>query len=72
MAHATIRATIIPEIINLIMKKYGISEKEALDMFYSSATGASLADDDTGLYGQSPLYIFGLFDEEMNDRARKM
>jgi hypothetical protein len=33
-------------------------------MFYSSKTGESFSDDDTGLYGQSPLYIYGLFKEE--------
>ena len=38
---------------------------EALDKFYTSATGESLADDETGLYGQSVLFIFGLFCEEL-------
>ena len=33
-------------------------------MFYSSATGSSFADDDSGLFGQSPLYIYGLFIQE--------
>ena len=64
MGHATIRATIIPEIVKMIAEKYNISEMEALDRFYTSATGANLADDETGLYGQSVLYIFGLFCEE--------
>jgi hypothetical protein len=65
MAHGLIKATIIPEIIHLIQEKYEVSEEKALDMFYNSATAASLADDDTGLYGQSALYIFSLFNEEM-------
>ena len=65
MAHATVRATIAPEIIRLIMEKYSLSEMDALDIFYTSATGASFADDETGLYGQSVLYVFGVFDEEM-------
>ena len=65
MAHATVRATLMPEIIKLIVEKYSLSETEALDKFYNSAAGASFADDETGLYGQSALYIFGLFDEEM-------
>ena len=65
MNHATTRATILPEIIKLICEKYGYSEFEALDKFYTSATGASFADDETGLYGQSALYIFGLFCEEL-------
>lgn len=64
MDHATTRATVIPEIVRLISEKYGMPEKEALDKFYTSATGASYADDRTGLYGQSALYVFGLFCEE--------
>ena len=44
MGHATIRATIIPEIVKMIAEKYNISEMEALDRFYTSATGANLAD----------------------------
>lgn len=65
MNHATTRATLLPEIVKLICEKYGLSEFEALDKFYTSATGASFADDETGLYGQSALYIFGLFCEEL-------
>jgi hypothetical protein len=64
MSHALIKATIIPGIIGLIAEKYDVSELEALDMFYKSATAESLDDDETGLYGQSPLYIFSLFVEE--------
>ncbi len=65
MEHYLIRATIIPGIIELIRKQYHMTEQEALGAFYRSATGKSLADDETGLYGQSELYIFGLFREEM-------
>ncbi|MBR3741902.1 MAG: hypothetical protein IKN04_15855 [Clostridia bacterium] len=54
---------ILPDIIHLLMKNYGWTE-EALNRFYLSATGASFADDDTGLYGQSALYVSGLFAEE--------
>ena len=65
MAHATIRATLMPEIVKLICKKYSCTEMKALDMFYTSATGENFADDETGLFGQSALYVYGLFDEEM-------
>lgn len=65
--HATIRATLLPEIIRLISEKYGWSEEEAMDRFYNSATGASFSDDETGLYGQSALYIFSLFSDETDD-----
>lgn len=65
MAHATVRATIVPEIVNLIATSKHITNQEAIDLFYGSETGKSFAEDDSGLYGQSPLYIFGLFCEEM-------
>ena len=67
MNHATTRATIVPEIVRLIAEKQHISETEALNQFYTSATGANFADDETGLYGQSALYIFGLFCEEQEN-----
>lgn len=67
MSHATIRATMIPEIVKLICKNKGVDENRALDMFYHSATGASYADDDTGLYGQSALFVYSLFDEETRE-----
>ena len=47
MNHATTRAAILPEIIKLIQARFGLSEDEALHAFYTSATGASFADDDT-------------------------
>lgn len=67
MSHATVRAAILPEIIRLISEKYGISEMDALDRFYTSAAGASFADDATGMYGQSALYAFGLFMDEVEN-----
>ena len=62
--HATVRAAMLPDIIQLLMGRYHWTEEEALDRFYQSATGANYADDDTGLYGQSALYVSGLFAEE--------
>jgi hypothetical protein len=70
MMHATIRATLMPEILRLISEKYGCDEKEAMDCFYNSATGASFSDDDTGLYGQSALYNFGLYVDEIENKRQ--
>ena len=50
----------------MISEKLKCSESEALDLFYNSEVGKSYADDETGLFGQSALHIFGLFIEEMN------
>ncbi len=60
MDHSTTRATILPVIIKYIMDEYKLEESEAL-------TGAAFADDETGLYGQSPLFIFGLYMTEINE-----
>lgn len=69
MNHSITRATILPEIIRKIMAHEHLSEDEALRAFYSSATGASFADDETGLYGQSPNYVFGLYLEEKDEES---
>lgn len=69
MNHSTTRATILPEIIRKIMVHDHLSEEDALRAFYSSATGASFADDETGLYGQSPNYVFGLYLEEKDEES---
>ena len=69
MNHSTARATILPEIIQKIMAHDHLSEDEALRAFYSSATGASFSDDETGLYGQSPNYVFGLYVQEQHERT---
>lgn len=64
MSKALYNATIIPEIVRLITEKYNLSEQEALDAFYGSETAKALNDPETGLYGQSALFIFSLFNEE--------
>ena len=64
MPHGTIRATTLKTIIPLIMERFNCSENHALKMFYESHTGKCFADDSTGLYGQSAVYVFSLFCEE--------
>ena len=61
--HGSIVAVEVPRIL---CRYYGIGEDEALKRFYESATGADLADEATGLYGQSALHIAGLFIEEQD------
>lgn len=68
MPRALFNATIIPEIVERIEKEYGINEREALDVFYRSIIAEALNDPETGLYGQSALYIFSLFKEEAEER----
>lgn len=65
--HSAVRTAVLPAIIEGIMRKYGLGENEALDLFYRSATGGSFEDDETGLYGQSVNYILSLLDEELKE-----
>ena len=67
MPHGTIRAASLKTIIPLVMEHYNCDENAALKIFYKSHTGECYADDSTGLYGQSALYIFSLLCEEMAD-----
>lgn len=62
--HGTIRAATLPKIIELICESYKLTEDEALKSFYESHIGKCFSDDETGLYGQSALYIFSLFKAE--------
>lgn len=59
--HSMYNATIIPEIVKLISDKYNMSEQDAMDVFYKSDTAKALNDPETGLYGQSALFIFSQF-----------
>ena len=67
MAHGTIRAATMQTIISLITEYYSVDEDTAMKMFYESHTGACYSDDETGLYGQSALYVFSLFLDEKAD-----
>lgn len=63
--HSLVRTLTLPNVIELIMGCYGLEEDAALDAFYNSSTASAYADDESGLYGQSPLYLFGLYEEEL-------
>ena len=65
MPHGTIRAATLPEIVRLIKNQYGADDNKALKIFYESHIGACYADDDSGLYGQSALYVFSVLKEEL-------
>lgn len=65
MSHHLYNSTIIPEIIELISKHYNIDEKTAMDNFYKSQTLKALNDTETGLFGQSALYIFSVYQNEI-------
>lgn len=68
MGHVLSKTILISQTIELIAKKYKISVEEARNKFYESEVIRMLNDDDTGLYGESALYLLSLFDKEFIKR----
>ena len=64
MEHQLAKTILKIKVTELIAEKYRISISEARDMFYSSDLSNLIDDDETGLYGDSPLYVFSLFEQE--------
>ena len=51
--------------ILMLMEERSLSLHEALDTVYNSETYAKLTDPATGLYFQSPVYIYSYLDKEL-------
>ncbi|MDE7360048.1 MAG: hypothetical protein K2N39_11605 [Lachnospiraceae bacterium] len=56
----------IQDIIAYIVTDIQIEYDKAMDMFYNSQTFDKLTDIETGLYLESPAYVYGLFQDERN------
>lgn len=57
------KVLIIKKVSELIASKYKISLDEARDKIYSSKLIDLIEDEETGLYGDSPLYVFSIYEE---------
>ena len=66
MDHTLAKSILITGVIELIAKDERISLDEARDKLYSSRIIDLIDDDETGLYGESPLFVFSLFKQELN------
>ena len=69
MEHLLAKTLLITKVTELIAKKYSISLAEARDELYSSEIIGFIDDDETGLYGESPLYVFSLFEKEKSSKG---
>ena len=65
MGHTIAKTILITGTIELIAKKYGLSLEEARKRFYDSEVVDLLDDDETGLYGESALYLFSLYEDRL-------
>lgn len=56
----------IQNIIDMISTDQNIEYDEAMNKFYNSEVFEKLLDKETGLYLESPEYVYDLFKDEMN------
>ena len=56
----------IQDIIDMISTDQSIEYDEAMNKFYNSEVFEKLIDKETGLYLESPEYVYDLFEDEMN------
>lgn len=57
---------ITTELVALVMENFKMSMKGAMEKVYTSETYGKLTDTATGLYYQSPLYVYDILYEELN------
>ena len=55
---------IVPDVVNMIVNKFNVSEIEAINMFYNSSVYSYLENEETKFWDYSPLTLFSLFEEE--------
>ena len=53
------------ELITMLMASRHYSMNEAMDVLYNSDTFSRLEDDNTGLYYQSPGYVYSYLNQEL-------
>lgn len=57
--------TLTRELITRLMEDRALTMREAMDVVYNSKTYAALNNLDTGLYFQSPAYVYDVLEEEL-------
>lgn len=61
MEHILAKTIIINRVIELIARDYKVTLDEARDMLYKSEIIDLIDDDETGFYGENPIYVYTLF-----------
>ena len=69
MEHVLSKTILISQTIELIAKKYKLSIEEARNRFYQSDIVEMLDDDETGLYGESALYLLSLYENYYKNKC---
>jgi hypothetical protein len=53
------------DLITLLMERQSMDMKSAFDIFYNSDTYAALNRPESGLYFQSPKYVYSILENEL-------
>lgn len=53
------------DVISMLVEKKGLAISDAMELFYNSQTFEKLSDPKTGLYFQSPVYVFDTLEQEI-------
>ena len=53
------------ELIQLLVERHGCTIEKAMDILYNSDTFARIQDANTGLYYQSPGYVYSFLNNEL-------
>lgn len=61
---ALLGVAIVPQIVDLIVKDYGVSDVEATKMLYTSKTYEHLSNESTKVWHFSPLTLFNVWKGE--------
>ena len=57
---------LVPQILELIIKKYNVDDEKATEMFYSSQLYKALEEEETKLWHLSAHALFEMYQEELD------
>ena len=60
--------TLTSQLIARLMEERSLTMREAMDVVYNSQTFAALNNLNTGLYFQSPAYVYDVLEEEQKNK----
>jgi hypothetical protein len=60
--------TLTRELITRLMEERSLTMREAMDIVYNSKTYNAVSNLDTGLYFQSPAYVYDVLEEEIDGK----
>lgn len=60
------------DIVTMLVEQRGMAIADAMELFYNSRTYEKLNNTKTGLYFQSPVYVFDVLEKEIEKEKQKM